>query len=161
MVLVRETLMADWQALRDIRLLALHDAPDAFSSTYAEQVAFGEAEWQQRIARGGTFLAYIPEVHASEPAGLIGGYQEAPGTVELISMFVRPQARGRGVGEALIDAVIGWARARNATSVHLWVTETNKHARMLYERCGFSLTAERQPLPSNPALGEVGMTRPL
>jgi ribosomal protein S18 acetylase RimI-like enzyme len=45
--------------------------------------------------------------------------------------------------------------------VHLWVTETNKHARLLYERCGFSLTAERQPLPSNPALGEVGMTRPL
>ncbi len=159
MVLVRETVMADWQALRDIRLLALKEAPDAFSSTYAEQVAFGEADWRQRIARGGTFLAYIPGVH--EPAGLIGGYQQAPGTVELISMFVRPQARGRGVAEALIDAVIGWARERNATSVHLWVTETNKPARRLYERCGFSLIAERQPLPSNPALAEVGMTRPL
>jgi ribosomal protein S18 acetylase RimI-like enzyme len=82
-----------------------------------------------------------------------------PGTVELISMFVRPQARGRGVGEALIDAVTGWAREGDATSVHLWVTETNKHARRLYERCGFSVTAERQPLPSNPAIGEVGMTR--
>jgi GNAT superfamily N-acetyltransferase len=161
MVLVRETVMADWQALRDIRLLALHDAPDAFSSTYAEQVRFGEADWRQRIARGGTFLAYIPEVNASEPAGLIGGYQEAPGLVELISMFVRPQARGHGVGEAMIDAVIGWARARDATSVHLWVTETNKHALGLYERCGFTVTAERQPLPSNPALGEVGMIRPL
>ena len=32
---------------------------------------------------------------------------------------------------------------------------------LLYERCGFSVTAERQPLPSNPALGEVGMIRPL
>ena len=55
----------------------------------------------------------------------------------------------------------GWARERDATSVHLWVTETNKHARRLYERCGFSVTAERQPLPSNPAIGEVGMTRRL
>ncbi len=52
-------------------------------------------------------------------------------------------------------------RERDATSVHLWVTETNKHARLLYERCGFSVTAERQPLPSNPALGEVGMIRRL
>jgi hypothetical protein len=30
---------------------------------------------------------------------------------------------------------------------------------MLYERCGFTVTAERQPLPSNPALGEIGMLR--
>ena len=57
--------------------------------------------------------------------------------------------------------MIGWARERDAASVHLWVTETNKRARLLYKRCGFSLTAERQPLPSNPALGEVGMNRPL
>jgi GNAT superfamily N-acetyltransferase len=166
MVLVREAVMADWQAWRDIRLLALRAAPDAFSSTYAEQVRLGEAYWRQRVSGGGLFLAWIPEVSPPEastfePAGMAGGYQAAPGTVELISMFVRPQARGRGVGEALIDVVIGWARERDATSVHLWVTETNKHARLLYERCGFSLTGERQPLPSNPAIGEVGMTRPL
>ncbi len=161
MVLVRETVTADWEAWRDIRLQALRDAPDAFASTYAEQMKLGEAHWRQRVAGSGLFLAWIPEVSACEPVGMAGGYQAAPGTVELISMFVRPQARGRGVGEALIDAMIGWARERDAASVHLWVTETNKRARLLYERYGFSLTAERQPLPSNPALGEVGMTRPL
>jgi GNAT superfamily N-acetyltransferase len=161
MVLVRETMVADWQAWRDIRLQALRDAPDAFASTYAEQVTLGAAHWRQRVAGGGLFLAWVPEVSASEPAGMVGGYQAAPGTVELISMFVRPQARGRGVGEALIDVVTGWARERDATSVHLWVTEANKHARRLYERCGFSVTGERQPLPSNPALGEFGMARAL
>jgi ribosomal protein S18 acetylase RimI-like enzyme len=76
-------------------------------------------------------------------------------------MWVRPQARGHGVGEALIAAVLDWARARQARSVHLWVTATNKAACRLYERCGFSPTGERQPLPSNRALGEVGMTCPL
>jgi GNAT superfamily N-acetyltransferase len=166
MVLVREAVMADWPALRDIRLHALRNAPDAFGSTYADQLLLGEAHWRQRISGGGLFLAYVPEVSPPEastfePAGLAGAYQEAPGIVELVSMFVRPRARGRGVGQALIDAVIGWARERDATSVHLWVTETNKHARLLYERFGFSVTAERQPLPSNPALGEIGMTRPL
>ena len=69
-----------------------------------------------------------------------------PGTVELIAMFVRPQARGRGVGAALINAVVGWAQQKDATSVHLWVTETNKHALRLYERCGFT-TPERQSCP--------------
>jgi GNAT superfamily N-acetyltransferase len=73
--------------------------------------------------------------------------------VDLISMWVRPQARGYGVGEALIAAVLDWARARQARSVHLWVTETNKPACRLYERCGFSPTGERHALPCNPALG--------
>jgi GNAT superfamily N-acetyltransferase len=163
MVLVRETVQGDWQALRDIRLAALQDAPDAFASTYAEQAAFTEADWRDRISRGGTFLAYVPEVSASEPAGLAGSYlrAERPGTVALISMFVRPQARGHGVGEALIAAVTEWGRARHATTMHLWVTKTNSPARLLYDRCGFSLTGERQPLPSNPAVIEVAMARPI
>jgi GNAT superfamily N-acetyltransferase len=159
MVLVRATALDDWQAMRDIRLQALRDAPDAFGSTHAREVAFAPAEWHRRAARDGSFLAFIPGL--TEPAGLAGGYEEEPGVTELVSMFVRPQARGHGVGEALIDAVAAWAKDQGATSVHLWVTDTNKPAIRLYERCGFTVTPERQSLPSNPALGEVGMTRPL
>jgi GNAT superfamily N-acetyltransferase len=163
MILVRATTRDDWQAMREIRLQALRDAPDAFGSTYARDAAFAPAEWQRRAARDGSFFAFLDAKPAglAEPAGVAGGYQEEPGVVELISMFVRPEGRGHGVGEALVDAVVAWAQNRDATSVHLWVTETNKHARRLYERCGFTVTPERQPLPSNPALGEVGMTRPL
>jgi GNAT superfamily N-acetyltransferase len=161
MVLVREVTADDVEAFRDIRLEALRDAPEAFGSTYAREVAFAEADWQRRIARGGNFLGYLPEASATEPAGLIGGYQEDPQLVELVSMYIRPRARGRGVGEALIATVIDWAASRNAASVHLWVTEPNKPARLLYERCGFALTGERQSLPSNPSLDEVAMSRPL
>jgi len=78
-----------------------------------------------------------------------------------VSMYVRPRARGRGVGEALVAAVIDWAGNRNAECVRLWVTETNAPARALYERCGFALTGERQPVPYNPGFDEVAMARPL
>lgn len=161
MPLVRETEVADWAVMRDIRLAALQDAPDAFGSTYHQEVSFSEAQWRARIDRGGSFLAYVPEVSASEPAGLAGGYPAEPDTVDLISMWVRPQARGYGAGEAMIAAVTSWARTRAAKSLHLWVTETNSPARGLYQRCGFTLSGERQPLPSNPDLDEIGMTRPL
>ena len=50
MVLVRATTMTDWQALREIRLQALLDAPDAFASTHAREAAFGEDEWRQRAS---------------------------------------------------------------------------------------------------------------
>ncbi len=171
MVLVRETVMDDWQALRDIRLEALKTAPSAFGSTYEREAPFGEPDWLRRIARGGNFLAYlpeagipeagIPEAGAAEPVGLIGGYPESEDVVELVSMYVRPRARGHGVGEALVAAVFGWARERDAKTVHLWVTESNDHARALYERCGFGPTGERQPLPSDPDQDEIAMARPL
>lgn len=161
MVLVRRAAPEDWEDLRDIRLAALRDAPDAFGSTYAEQATFTAEQWLNRIAGNSTFLAYLDEDGAG-PVGLAGGYQEEPGVAELVSMWVGPLARGHGVGEALIDAVADWARtATNAVTLHLWVTENNKPAVRLYERCGFTPTGERQPLPSNGALTEIAMSRPL
>ncbi len=61
MVGVRETVPGDWQALRDIRLEALRDAPSAFASSYACEAARGEEHWRGRSSGGGMFLAYLPE----------------------------------------------------------------------------------------------------
>jgi GNAT superfamily N-acetyltransferase len=160
MALVRPVGPADWQVLRDIRLAALCEAPHAFASTYAREAAFTEADWRRRAASGATFLGYLPEA-AAEPVGLAGGYVAEPEVAELVSMWVSPRARGRGAGEALIAAVAGWAATTEAVTLHLWVTESNKPARRLYERCGFVPTGERQPLPSSPDLEEVAMARSL
>lgn len=157
---IREIAADGWQAMRDIRLAALQDAPLAFASTYKREAAFAEADWQHRISGGGNFLAYAAEFGA-QPAGIVGGFQTEPGTIELISLWVTPPARGRGIGQALVEAVIDWARARQASRVHLWVAENNHGARALYERYGFRLTGQRQPLPSAPELTEIGMVRNL
>ena len=83
------------------------------------------------------------------------------GTVDLVSMWVHPSARGRRVGEALVEAVVAWAVAGGAAQVHLWVTEGNASALRLYQRCGFEPTGETAPLPSDPRLTELGMLRRL
>jgi GNAT superfamily N-acetyltransferase len=162
MVLVRGVTAEDWQILRDIRLAALRDAPSAFGSTYAGEAALTEQDWRDRATNRINFLAYLPEASTAEPAGLAGAYVEVPGQAELVSMWVSSPARGRGVGEALIARVTQWAEEETgAATLHLWVTESNKPAVRLYERCGFTLTGERQPLPSDPSLIEVAMSRPL
>jgi len=76
-------------------------------------------------------------------------------------MWVRLSARGRKAGEALITTCAGWARDRGHGELFLWVTQSNASARALYERCGFVPTGQSQPLPSNPALPEIRMARPL
>jgi GNAT superfamily N-acetyltransferase len=159
-VLIREVLPDDWEVMRDIRLAALREAPYAFGSTYAREAPFTEARWRARISdRAVTYLAYVPGL--AEPAGIAGGYVEDDGSAELVSMWVRPAARGQKAGEALIEAVAGWALASGHDALYLWVTESNDAARRLYERGGFTPTGERQPLPSDPGSPEIRMRRAL
>ena len=97
MVLVREVTLDDWKTLRDVRLAALREAPYAFGSTYAREAAFAEEQWRGRIMsdRSVTFFAYRPE--SAEPARLAGVYLE-DGVADVVSLWVRPSARGRAVG---------------------------------------------------------------
>jgi GNAT superfamily N-acetyltransferase len=159
MVVVREVDPDEWDVMRDVRLTALQEAPYAFGSTYEREAPFTEEQWRGRInARSVTFFAYLPDT--TEPVGLAGVYVEA-GVPDVVSMWVRPSARGNRVGEALISAAADWVRDRGYDTLYLWVTETNTPARLLYERCGFMPTGERQPLPSDPSLPELRMRRPL
>ena len=53
--------------------------------------------------------------------------------VYLSDLFTLPQARGQGVGRALIDHVRAFARARGYSSVRWLTAETNAPARALYD----------------------------
>lgn len=161
MIVIRGVTSDDWAILREIRLRALLDSPDAFGSTYAETTAFGEDVWRKRAGGGSMFFACV-DGQPDEPVGVAGGYVEESGEVRLVSMWVAPEGRGQAVGAALIEAVAEWAATvRHADILHLWVTENNKPARRLYERAGFRATGVSQPLPSNPALSEIAMSRPI
>jgi GNAT superfamily N-acetyltransferase len=154
----------DWQAMRDVRLTALQDAPDAFGSTYAREAPFTQEQWLARLHdRAVTYLAFLPG--SAEPSGIAGVYidgDDAGGEhPEVVSMWVRPTARGQKVGETLIGASADWARCHGFTDLGLWVSESNTPARRLYERCGFTLTGERMALPRDPALIELKMHRSL
>ena len=155
MVSVRATGSGDWALVRDVRLAALRDAPDAFASTYEREAAYTEEQWRGWFSdRFAMFLAHLQD--RAEPAGLAGVFDRDDGA-GLVSMWVRPDARGRGVGEALMNAAAGWAKDRGHDAMYLWVAEANEPARRLYERYGFTPTGDRQPLPSNPGVPEIRM----
>ncbi|MEX1147672.1 MAG: GNAT family N-acetyltransferase [Sphingomonadales bacterium] len=77
-----------------------------------------------------------------DPAGFVIG-RFAGGEGDLLFVGVVPDHRGRGVGETLVTAMAGEARARNAARVVLEVAADNHAAKRLYDRCGFNILGER------------------
>lgn len=151
----------NWEELRTIRLRALADAPYAFASTLDREHARSEDDWRRWAAGdsssgGGATFAATDE---DRWMGLVSCFVEDahPNAVHLVSMWVDPAARGRGVGRRLVEAVVEWAREQGARAVHLWVADGNDAALALYRKAGFEPTGDRMPLPSDPLVMETKM----
>jgi GNAT superfamily N-acetyltransferase len=127
---IRRTGPGDEGLVRALRIAALTDAPDQFGSSLERELARDEAGWTAFVTRGALFVWGT--------LGLAGGLPDGD-DVELISMWVAPEARGTGASDALVQAVVEWAGDRD---VVLAVIDGNDPARRLYERNGFVATGE-------------------
>lgn len=142
----------DWARVREVRLAALADTPDAFWATLDEERAQPETFWRDRLERpdGVTFLATLPDDHRGRRDVGITTLLLPPdgdGTALLVSVWVAPTARGRGVGEALVRAAVEVARERGRRRVMLDVGDHNTPAIRLYERLGFRPTGRTNAFP--------------
>ncbi len=131
----------DWRAWRSVRLQALSEAPQAFGTTYREASGPNDREsyWRDCFSVNGcNFLADLDAaaVGLVRVIGPVGGDE-----AELISLWVAPVARGRGLGTELVEAAWAWLQTTAAGSP-LWlsVRRANVPARRLYQRLGFVLT---------------------
>lgn len=122
--------------LRAIRLRALRDARDAFSTTFEEAAGRTPDEWSKQLRALPTFVA----VDGTVDVGMVRCDRDnaSQDTAWLISMWVAPEVRRRHVGSALVDVVIEWARAQGMRRLLLEVAVDNAPAIALYARMGFT-----------------------
>lgn len=126
---------------------ALCDAPDAYWTTADDEAELSPAQWRARLDRSDT-VTFVAVIDGTD-AGLVVGapHHEVAGDAGLYAMWVAPDARGQGVGSALVAAVVDWARAAGHGSLRLEVADHNAPAVRLYERAGFVATGRRGHLP--------------
>jgi GNAT superfamily N-acetyltransferase len=77
---------------------------------------------------------------------LVDYFNERP-HAHLSVLAVTAEAEGKGVGTALIDQSVAWAKERNSDRLTLSALVTNSRARALYERKGFGGEYIRYVLP--------------
>ena len=125
-----------------------------FSTRYEDVVREPQTVWQSwttEAAEGVDKVLFVAEADG-RTLGVVGGFRRLdPREVQLVSLWVDPGARGRGVARSLIHAVASWARDRGAEDVVLFVQEANAPGRALYLRAGFRPTGAREPVgPGRP-----------
>jgi ribosomal protein S18 acetylase RimI-like enzyme len=149
-ITIRELTDYDWALWRNLRLAALADAPDAFASTLAEWTGAGDVEvrWRARLVN---VPFNVVADRDSRPIGMASGTAPIDGEVQLISMWVTPERRACGVGEALVEAVVRWAGDAKANGIALDVRQSNQRAIRFYLRNGFFDHGwSRSPDPAHP-----------
>jgi GNAT superfamily N-acetyltransferase len=152
----------EWSELRDLRLRALSDAPDAFTATYEREVEEPEQLWRGWAADGAEGGSSITVVAVDDGRwiGMAMGapHRDHPGEAGLFAMWVDPVARGSGLAGRLVEEVVRWARSGGFPVLRLRVTGNNDAAVRLYERVGFSDEGPRIPLREGSDVMTMTMT---
>jgi ribosomal protein S18 acetylase RimI-like enzyme len=135
-----------------VRLRALREEPEAFGSSYAEVVdrplaAVAERlrprlEPPQALTLGAFVAAHESATRDSLLTGIVTCTREERHKVAhkatITGMYVAPEARGQGIGRALLHAALARARGWDGVEqVMLSVVSTNAAALGLYTALGF------------------------
>lgn len=123
---------------RSLMLQAYADSPAAFTSTVAERELLALSWWESRVVNDVVLGAFDSE-RLIGVAGLRPERRERTShKATLFGMFVAPSHRERGIGRALVDAVLDYAwSSPSLYVVQLTVSNSNTSAVRLYESCGF------------------------
>lgn len=135
----------DLPSYRALRLRALGEHPEAFTSSADEEAAKPASALGRRLSPDpGTPHNLVLGVFIDEAlAGFVGLEVDPRAKVRhkgrVFGMYVATEHSGRGLGGRLLAALVAQAETASAlTRLVLTVTADNNRARRLYERAGFT-----------------------
>ena len=135
---------------------------ELFSALEAE--VFAEDPWTPyMIAEELASLASRYWIATDESGDVVGygGVKVGGDQADVMTIGVRAHARGRGIGAAILDALLDWSREAGAREIFLDVRPSNKGAIGLYESRGFVEIGRRPRYFRNPVEEAVEMRAPL
>jgi GNAT superfamily N-acetyltransferase len=141
---VRSLTSKDAAGFQVLRLRSLRESPEAFGSSYDEEVSRPLTTVAERLEAALTPNARVVFGAFADGTliGAIGCVQESRvksrHKAVIWGMYVTPEARGHGVGRALLDRVVAEARSwPNVERIVLSAVERANAARALYVSVGF------------------------
>ena len=132
-----------WEEYKQLRLESLSDSPQSFLDDVDKTKKVAKEEWQKKLEN-----MYFAEVDGKW-VGVIGAYQDERSKlnhiVKIVSFYVSPKHRGRGIGKALLSKVIEKSKEiEGVKKLELGVITTQESAYQLYLSFGFRKVGEQK-----------------
>jgi GNAT superfamily N-acetyltransferase len=154
MVEVRIARVEDADAMADVNAAGWREGyADIVPAEYRSHLPVGR--WRREMTAGLESPRGDSFTRIGDMDGAFAGYcfVAAPGReepddsklAELVALYVYPVSWGRGVGRALLDAVVGEAGRLGYEEMLLWTFRANRRAQGLYERAGFLRDGVERP----------------
>jgi ribosomal protein S18 acetylase RimI-like enzyme len=141
---IRRLVASEASAFHALRLRALLESPESFGATYEQTVLLTPEEIQNRCPTGKEDFVIGAFDDQGELLGMVrfnrstGPKSRHKGTIT--AMFVAPEARGKGIGRAMLEALLREAAALPGLErINLEVVSVNEAARSLYLARGFRI----------------------
>lgn len=87
---------------------------------------------------------WIGEMNGESVGAVMLVKDEQPGTARIRVLIVDPKARGLGLGAALTEACVAFARQAGYKKITLWTHSVLTAARHVYQKAGFTLTSSEK-----------------
>lgn len=144
---VRRIRTGEWQLFRDLRLAALQESPQSFATTYVSALERSEESWRDQAdaTAAGSERCTLIAFADGAPVGLGAAYRDGPEAdeAELLQFWVHPVWQRRGVGRALLEALVAWCGENEVRRVRARVTPGNDRAVRFYQGQGFVRVGSR------------------
>ncbi|MDM7947235.1 MAG: GNAT family N-acetyltransferase [Oceanibaculum nanhaiense] len=138
---IRRLLSDDASIFRAIRLEGLERHPEAFGASFEEERAYDKSRFAEWIEDNAIFGGFNEQ---GTVAGVVAASRSKKAKTQHIAtiwaMYVRPEARGSGLGRSLLQSAIDAVKT-DCHSIRLGVVTSNTQALRLYESAGFRVWA--------------------
>jgi RimJ/RimL family protein N-acetyltransferase len=142
---IRRAEVEDAARLRELRLEALVDTPEAFAADLDASAAEPVEWWIERIEeynRENSSVICLAE-SGDKLVGMTGlgrgHWRKTRHSGVIWGVYVNPNWRGNRIAEALIGECVSWGCAYGISVVKLGVITSNPSAIHCYLRCGFTV----------------------
>ena len=136
----------DWEKYKNIRLDAVKNDPEAFSSSLEKELKKTEQEWRKDLSdTDNKFFVTIDNIaNNKEAVSMAGAIKVEESMWRVLSVYTKVDFRKKGFSEEIIKKILEEIKnIKNGKEVYLFVNKSEKQesAIKLYEKLGFKIVS--------------------